>query len=266
MQSTTMISDKVYIYTIPKAGTYLMSEFLSRLGIQNSGWHISENKYLDTKKFDDQTNKVEPSKTKVVRPYLQSFKRLPRGWHAFGHFNPLFVCAGELNKYRVIAVKRSLKEVLVSEFVDFRFRRADVHFVHRNVIPDSVKAFEVYMKVHAPIIKNIAHNFVLLERLQSDHDYVQLVGANRFHFVDFKSFLSPQTGPSLALDIARHVGVQVGQEEVCSIWQQALAADNKTKSDGVSMDVERDALWSQRALELYAQLNFDELNARLGYV
>jgi hypothetical protein len=48
---------KGYIYTIPKAGTYLMSEFLSQIGSNSTGWHISLNQYLDTLGFNDEIKK-----------------------------------------------------------------------------------------------------------------------------------------------------------------------------------------------------------------
>lgn len=261
-----MLKDfKAYIYTIPKAGTYLTSTFLEYLGVESTGWHISSRKYLDTKSFDSETNKSEPSQTMVSRSYLASFKKIPKGFHAFGHFNPLYVQPSVLRGFKVIAVKRQLKEVLVSEFIDFRYRRRDVAFVSRDLITDPIRAFEIYMDQHSPIIKNIAHNFLLLEELTKNEDYQSIIGTNRFLFVDFKKFLNPETGPGVAWKIADFLGLGIESNDVEVLRLNSLLAENKTKSDDVSLDFERGELWTTVATDSYKNYGMDKLDERLGY-
>lgn len=261
-----MSSVKAYIYTIPKAGTYLTSAFLDLIGVESTGWHISQRKFLETKAFDNETNKSEPSRTMVPRPYLASFRKIPSGSHAFGHFNPMYVVPGVLRDFRVIAVKRKLKEVVVSEFIDFRYRRRDVAFVSKDLIPDPIKAFEKYMEKHAPIIKNIAHNFLLLEELSRNEDYRYLVGHNNYLFVDFKSFLDPVTGPGVAFEMSNFLGCILDKEEVEKFRLNALMVENKTKSDDSILDFERASIWSDVATDVYMSLEMDVLDRRLGYV
>lgn len=256
---------KVYIFTIPKAGTYLMSAFLELLGIRSTGWHISEHKYLDTKSFDDDTNRMTPSKTMQKRSYLASFRNVPFGGHAFGHFSPLFLAPGELRKYKVIAVKRSLEEALVSEFIDFRYRRRDVKFVSKKEVPNSIEAFERYMDTHAQVFKKIGTNFLLLEEMMKNSLYRDIVGGDRMLFVDFSGFVDSTTGPGISLTIAASVGANLNSADVKDLWVQALNMNNKTKSDGVILDVDRREFWTQHARARFRELGLDELNTKLGY-
>jgi len=54
-------------------------------------------------------------------------------------------------------------------------------------------------------------------------------------------------------------------DQVRERWQQALGADNKTKSEGVQLAYPRESLWSDKAKALYERLGFSEVAAGLGY-
>lgn len=260
-------TSRSYIFTIPKAGTYLMDEFLSQLGSASTGWHVSMNNYLDTKKFDAKTNKTQPSTTHVARPYLATFRQVPAGGHAIGHFNPLFVPPGLLNTlgYRVIAVRRHPREVLVSEFIDFRHRRTDVRFVAEATIADPGEAFLAYLREHGPVIRNICANYLLLQDNCRNLFYRQVLGRELALFVDFRQFIDAQRGPDIARRIAAFLGTGLDDAAVQVCWQAALDADNKTKSDDVKLPYARESLWTPKAQARYEELGFPALAAHLGY-
>jgi len=259
---------RVYIYTVPKAGTYLMDAFLTQLGYSSTGWHISLNNYLDTTAHDEDTNRVRPGETSVARNYLNSFRRVPAGGHAFGHFNPLFVPPAMLRTldYRIIAVKRHPREVLVSEFIDFRHRRSDVGFVSAQAQPDHRQAFVVYLRDHAPVIRNICMNWLLLLDNARSAYYREIVG-DRVLFIDFKQFLDAKAGPEAALRVEQFLNPAQPRpaERVKQFWSAALAADNKTRSDSLDLPYARDSLWTPEAVARYEELGFPQLASHLGY-
>lgn len=257
---------RAYIYTVPKAGTYLMSEFLTRLGLASSGWHVAQNKALHTHMLDAETNRSEPSRAMVPTSYLSSFRKLPAGQHAFGHFNPLYVPAQLLQEkdYRIIAVRRHPREVLVSEFIDFRHRRRDVDWVSEARIPDPAEAFTTYLQQHGPVIRNICLSHLLLQHNASLPDYQELAGSAAVLFVDFREFVSPSGGPAVAQAIAGFLGADLGPQDVAQCHAQALASDNKTKSEGLQLPYERPRLWTQGAEQAYAALGFEALAQRMG--
>lgn len=258
---------RAYIYTVPKAGTYLMSEFLTRLGLASSGWHVAQNKALHTHALDAETNRTEPSRAMVPTSYLSSFRKLPLGQHAFGHFNPLYVPPQLLHEkdYRIIAVRRHPREVLVSEFIDFRHRRRDVDWVSETRIVDPAEAFCTYLRQHGPVIRNICVSHLLLQHNAGLPDYQELAGSAAVLFIEFSAFVSPTGGRTAAWEIAQFLGARRSLGEVHQCHAGALASDNKTKSEGLHLPYERHTLWTAQAEQAYADLGFEALARRMGY-
>lgn len=258
---------RAYIYTVPKAGTYLMDAYLSALGMTSTGWHVNLDTYLDTRQFDLTVNATTPSATTVQRPYLGTFRRMPPGSHAVGHFSPLYVPLGVLNKLalRVVAMWRHPREVLVSEFVDFRFRRTDVEFVSARRYPDPRDAFAAYMREHAIAVRHILQDQLLLREVHSHPDFLGRMGFEPLKIVDFRSFLDPEEGWLQARKVARFLGFGQSDERIRQCWREALDADNKTRADALALPLPRQALWTAEAEQRYQALGFELLAARMGY-
>jgi hypothetical protein len=256
----------VYIYTIPKSGTYLMSAFVHALGWANSGWHVELGHVLRTLEHDPQANRERPSQSRVPGSYLHSLRALPEGQHAFGHVNPLYVPTLMLRDkgYRMLAVRRHPREVLVSEFVDFRHRRRDVEWVSEARVPDHATAFGLYLRQHGPVVRNICQQYLLLQQVHALADYEALCGGPRVLFMDIAAFLDDTSGPDTACRIADFLGSGLAADEVARLRTQALAADNKTKATGLALPYAREALWTPEAEAAYAALGFDDLARRLG--
>jgi hypothetical protein len=65
---------KVYIYTIPKAGTYFLADFIARLGFNNTGFHVNQNKFLNTAKLDMDTNARFPSRAMERQSFTRTLR------------------------------------------------------------------------------------------------------------------------------------------------------------------------------------------------
>jgi hypothetical protein len=258
---------RAYIYTVPKAGTYLMDAYLSALGMASTGWHVDLESYLDTRRLEWQVNVATPSAAAVAQPYLSTFAKMPLGSHAVGHFSPLYIPLGVFARQamRVVAMWRHPREVLVSEFVDFRFRRTDVEFVSERRQPDSREAFLIYMREHASGIRHICHDQLLLREVHGHPDFRNRLGFDPLKIVDFRTFLDPDEGWLKAREVANFLGFKLSNEQVRQCWQQALDADNKTRADTLALPLPREALWTPEAVRQYKALGFDLLAARMGY-
>jgi hypothetical protein len=258
---------RVYIYTVPKAGTYLTSAFVHGLGWPSSGWHIKQEGLLQTLEADARSNREEPSKAMVQLPFMLSFRRLAAGQHAFGHFCPLFVPFPVLleSDYRILSLHRHPRETLVSEFIDFRHRRRDVEWLGEAAEPDHAHAFERYLERHGPVVRNVFTEYLLFRKMSRSPEYEQLAGGPRVLSVGFRRFIDPATGPALAWRMAQFLGDERSPAEVAEVHAQALAADNKTKATELVLPYARETLWTPAAEAAYAALGFDDLARRLGY-
>jgi hypothetical protein len=258
---------RVYIYTVPKAGTYLASAFVHRLGWSSSGWHIEQERLLQTLDVDAHDNRVFPSKASVDMPFMTSLRSLRPGQHAFGHFCPLFVPFTTLQNFdfRILCFHRHPRETLVSEFIDFRCRRRDVEWLGEAAVADFREAFVLYLNRHGPIVQKVFTELLLFMKTSRSPEYAGLAGGDRVLLVGFRRFLSPDTGPRVALRIARFLGHDGRAAEVADWRTEALAADNKTKATDLALPCPRDALWTPAAETAYAALGFDDIAHRLGY-
>ena len=77
---------KLYLYTLPKAGTYFMAELIGRLGYSNTGYHVERLRYLDTKSLDTKTNREMPDRAARNMACFDLMRRLRDREFAFGHY------------------------------------------------------------------------------------------------------------------------------------------------------------------------------------
>lgn len=236
----------LYIFTQPKAGTYLISDIVARLGFENTGFHIMRNFYLDTHAQSVEKNATHPGLVRVDNFFAPVVRSLKGKMFAFGHFplplNP--EVPRPLMKY--ICAYREPKSALVSEFVDFRFRRKDIERFSPASIPDDKEAFVLFLKKrglggHFEDFRNM-----LLYRSLVVHDLAVPRERRRAHFLNFSDI---RNDPSEVRAIAKFLGSDVSHAESKSIHESALDTETKTKASAIEID--RDALWSNEAIEVY---------------
>jgi hypothetical protein len=246
-----------YIYTQPKAGTYFIAELLSNLGFHNTGIHLSMNNFLDTKRLSLEQNIATPGLASVDKFFVPVVREIGRRDVIFGHF-PL-----PLNRHvapphmKYICSYRSPERALVSEFIDFRFRRSDVLWVSHDAVADDVEAFELYLERHGlgphlSIFKNIVvyHGTVT-------HPLEEPKERARVCFVHFDTLL---TQPNKVRQLAAFLGVEISEQTAKVIHHKTLTVETKTKA--TMLDIERETLWSDRARALFRNSDFPLAIAR----
>jgi hypothetical protein len=241
----------VYIYTLPKAGTYFLAKLLSNMGFNDTGYHISKFSYLDTKSYSIRENSATPGIAKVRKFFVPVVRQMEENDVAFGHFPlPLnFSVAPEHMKY--LCAYRDPQKTLVSEFIDFRFRRTDLPWIMQSAIVDDRRAFELYLErhgtgAHLSIFKKIVLYHVLVNQSLTDPRE-----RNRACFINFDVILKE---PDTVRQIADFLSAPLTRSAARSVHRQTLSAETKTKA--VNLTIDRDLLWTERARSLYAASDF----------
>lgn len=250
---------KIYIYTIPKAGTYFLADFLDRLGFRNTGYHVNKGKFLNTKKLDLETNARFPSKAMEKQFFIKTLRELKDDEVAFGHF-PVPLMPFLFPDFFFVCAYRHPRKTLMSEFVDFRFRREDVAWISRDQIKDDKEAFCVFIERHGAAHMGVFSQMLAVSLLASE-PLCKKYSALRFHMVNFDTLLKD---PNEAVSLAKHLGADPGKAKAA--LQQTRQADTKTKATDI--DIDREALWSDRAEELYQALEpeaFVQRGRELGW-
>jgi hypothetical protein len=238
---------KIYIYTIPKAGTYLLAELVTRLGFVNTGFHVNRDRYLDTLSLDPETNARFPSRAMKKQDFLRTLGDMQPGELAFGHF-PVPMMGWLLPDFVFVCAYRHPRQTLVAEFIDFRFRRQDVRWVAPAAIPDDRAAFREYLRRHGEGHMAIFSQMLGLTLLLKEPLCSRFQEGQRFHLVAFDRL---RGDPAEAERLARFLRVDPARARAAHA--QALAAETKTKATGLAID--RAALWSDEAEAYYAALD-----------
>ena len=246
----------VYIYSMPKAGTYFFAAFLKALGLEDTGFHIDRMEYLDTRSQPMDVNMKAPGKARVKQFFVPVVRRLAPHQVAFGHF-PLpihYEILGQTGFY--VCAYRDPRRTLVSEFIDFRFRRTGVKWALPAAVPDDGAAFLLYltkqgMKGHLGIFRDM----VLLRSITLSPFCPPILQTNTC-FVNFDEI---RANPKAALPLARFLQVELSEVDVLERLETALGTETKTKATEIALD--RDALWTDEAEALYAKSRFPAIKA-----
>ena len=250
---------KIYIYTIPKAGTYFLADFIARLGFSNTGFHVSQKSFLDTAAFDLETNARFPSKTKQKQLFYRTLTRMSDGELAFGHF-PVPLMSWMFPDFYFVCAYRHPRRTLVSEFIDFRFRRADIAWISRDSIADDRQAFCAYLLRHGQAHMTIFSQMLGVTMLLNE-PLCRRFQHERMHLLNFDRFLQ---GPEGALALAEALGVDPALAP--EALEATRAAETKTKATDLKVD--RTALWNDEAEDIYARLDaeaFVQRGRELGW-
>lgn len=241
----------VYIYSLPKAGTYFFAQLLSNLGLNDTGYHISRFSYLDTKAHPLEQNAATPGVAKIKKFFVPVVRQMQDNDVAFGHFplplNPQVV--PEHMKY--ICAYRNPEKTLVSEFIDFRFRRTDLSWLSQVRVPDNRQAFELYLERHGTVAHLSIFRKIVLYHLSVTHPLTSTTERDRVCFVNFETALRE---PDTVRQIAAFLGTPLPEGAAETIHQKTLSAETKTKA--VDLEIDRDSLWTNRARALYAASDF----------
>jgi hypothetical protein len=239
-----------------------MATALEMIGIRNTGWHLNVESYQDTNAYTHDRNKTHPSTTEKKQMYIKTLSLLPDQSLCFGHLSPIFFPPIIQKEIKVIAVWRDLKEVLVSEFIDFRFRRKDVGWASKEMIPSDYEAFHIYMLNYSPTIRDIANIFLSTRALFNNKHFNCACGDERYFELNFSVFLS-DTGLEELKRIATFVQSPLSDYSLKKTYRQALEAENKTKSNGVKLNFQRNELWDSISLSIFQEYGFESLNNEL---
>jgi hypothetical protein len=240
---------KVYIYTVPKAGTYFLADFVERLGFKNTGFHVSKSSFLNTKQLDLKRNSEFPGVVVKFQGFMKTLQNIADDEIAFGHF-PVPLISWAFKDFRFIGAYRHPRRTLVSEFIDFRFRRKDIDWLSHQAINSDQDAFSEYLERHGSIHMSIFSELIAVSMLYND-ELVTSYQPDRIHFLNFDSLLN---SPGEAENLARYLGkdAQAGINALTA----TLAAETKTKATNI--DIDREALWSVRAEAAYQALRAEE--------
>ena len=253
MVTSLIVDMSVYIYTIPKSGTYFFAAMLELLGLENTGIHIMKEHYLDTKRFDLNVNSKYPSRTLVKQDYRKTIRSLSENQIAFGHYPLPMIPFSSQRHTKFLCAYRHPRETLVSEYIDFRFRRKDIPWISPEKIPNHKKAFIRFMRRHG-----VTHHYDSIKYFVYTAQYLHSpIGYRKRRKTQFYNFDKTLIDPQESNKISKFIGKPIEINRAAAFLEALKSTETKTKVNDIKID--RQSLWTAKAEELYHERGFDRL-------
>ncbi|MEZ6243350.1 MAG: sulfotransferase domain-containing protein [Phycisphaerales bacterium] len=243
---------RVILVTVPKAGTYLVSEIVRRLGFEQTHLHLAMTRVVayDPALLDE--GRSNPARFEVKCPIRESIRLVRCGQFAASHlpYEPEAVSA--LSGCRVVFATRELRSALVSWM---RFYVATGRASGPKAIEDT-RSSPQEMTI-ADLEANAGDRLDAVKKQLGwlEHEgihvlrYEDLIARDVATIGSLREFLQPAPSTS-----------NPASDE--SIIEQALATDTLTRTTEATR---LDAYWSDEAEEIFHRLGGPQLNQRLGY-
>lgn len=240
------MSDRLAIITVPKAGTYLMSEVAKLCGWHQTYWHVREDSFEDYSAGEMADRRHRPQQFRQAQPLSEVVPQVPS--HAFfvGHIpcNPDTVQT--LAACRKILLVRELRAALVSRMRFERRLRRSSHFDAVWTVEGDKSQMTYFLQRDGISLLQAIFNILPWERQP---------GVLKVRFEDLLA-------PTAAL--GRDLGALLAAPDPLpeALFHQALAADTLTKSpEGPVFD----AYWSPEAEAEFQRIGGVLLNQAFGY-
>lgn len=107
---------KVILVSMPKAGTYLATGVLQKLGWNFSGYHLQTTHYTDYTEGETEVARFEPEKLKVEMPLEESLRLIGRKQFAVGHLPMNPAVTRLLRGFEIIFLQREVRSAICSYF------------------------------------------------------------------------------------------------------------------------------------------------------
>ena len=107
-------SSRVFVLSLPKAGTYLIAALLERSGFIATGWHVRLDGYEDYSTVPLDQARQTPAACRRERPLAATLEAIPPGGFAVGHLPYSATTASLLRPFRCLVLLREPRAALLS--------------------------------------------------------------------------------------------------------------------------------------------------------
>lgn len=240
------------VISIPKAGTYFISELMRLMGLAQSNLHLSQQGFSDYRFASIQQMREEYLRYTVDLPLAHSSQLIGPGQFAVGHLPRTPDVVEPLKKFRKIFIHRDLRDALVSYqrwFVDAK--RAGNTTEDWKELPDGPERMLAFMEI---LGQSFFH--------QSDVSWLE---DPEVYSVSFETLYGDRGADAQADAVERlwnHLEISDRQADPAELIRTTLGNPTKTKSAERS---KREKYWSKAVEAKFREFNGHELNARLGH-
>jgi len=250
------LDQRVFLTTIPKAGTYMMAKMLPRFGFVDCGVHVMQHGIVDHRFAPERLRRFYPAAVGRPIELADSIRLMAPGQFAFGHIglrNPevraLFA------DFKVVMMYRNLRDAYVSLVRYFSEIRRDTVSVHKaKLFYEDLQSLLAWDLNHEGPYRLIGFRELCAWRQEPN------VYALRYE--DVVGDFGRERQMEVMHDLRTFLGVSLGDEVLADILDTVIGQPTVTKTDRRTVASEH---WSDEVERLYRRIGFPDLNRELGY-
>jgi hypothetical protein len=242
------VTDRIVIVSVPKSGTYLLSELLKNRGFVQTFMHMGSTwaDFFNPRRLEE--GRTDPEKFRQPLPLKAALTRIPDHGFAVGHLAYSYETVRLLSRFKLIFLKRDLRDCIVSHMRFFiATGRCNARSANWYQEPDKRKQLIMFMlRAGLPLCLGI---------------YENLVGWNEMADLFTLKFEDLIAGN---ITVIQQLLDYLGNRRTVSTDDMArvFAADTLTKS---ATPTRWQDYWSDDAEAIFRECRGHELNAELGY-
>jgi hypothetical protein len=241
---------RVLVASIPKSGTYLVIEVLRRLQIEPSYRHLDLKRCVQYDATDFEGGRRDPSRFAVAMPVAGGLRGVPAGQSVATHLPPFVFPDLRFLGFRVLWLRRDLRDVLVSHC---RWARASGRAEGETWTrcaegPEQLAGF---LAAHGPSISL---------RIVLSAQWALFPGAMPMSFEELTRAQGAEESCEILRPLASFLGVSVLDDELAQALDSTLKTPTLTSSSARSRWRE---WWSDEVEGFFVDEGLDELNRRL---
>lgn len=234
----------VLVISVPKAGTYLLSEVLKNLGLEASDLHINVNEYQNYQGATINDALLHPENYTVASPLSRTLNLLEKKQFAVSHLpaRNKILSKGQCSKrqilsnFRTILLIRDLRKCLVS---------------HMN--------FDYFLRCSSKPDRSSDKKFIFKQYLQANEERLFYLYANLIPWLQ-ESEIQVLKYEDLASNEVDEL-LDFSKSAVSSAIKHSLSTKTLTRS---KLNNSHDIYWDEDSLKLYER-RIKSLNQILGY-
>ncbi len=242
------------VYSVPKAGTYLLNEILQAMGLENTRLHLMPTTLTDYR-FCTRSEACRDY-LDLVRPVVvnQALEMMLPGQFSVGHLDYSQDIVEALAGFRVVFVRRNLRDCLISFM---RWEESTGRDPERTQdwagMPDGADKTLIYLR-------DLGSQYLLW--CKTIAGWAGYAEAEQF---SFESLCGDDGAARQIADLKRIFrlsGLTTAEPDYGAILRKTLGAETMTWSGSRT---DRRTFWDDRVERVFAELGGVEINRALGY-
>lgn len=247
-------TNRVFVASSPKAGTYLLDRLLTKLGAVSVEMHFSPDGLDDFRRTIVRSRTEQYLRRRVKVPFTTAVSLIRPGQFGVGHIPHQPVTAAAVRDFSVVFTKRELRAILISHM---RMVQAPGRFNWLaegwKTLPDGQPRMAGYMRVVGPSIIKLQRDMV---------GWIDRPGVSAISFETLLGDYGEEARIQAVSELGRACGLDLNRAEVLAALQDSVGKPTRTFSGERSS---LDRYWDAACESQFVALGGPALNEKLGY-